>query len=215
MTRLLANFGVAGSTPLLARFSMPVGGSAGESLVRNGDFSGDADNDGMPDAWLFSSNAKQATCRRERTHNESDSVSLVLVCPATKGDKKSSTMLAQHDVPVKKGQWYRISFRAKAERLAAGSATVAISNMANWRALFDYQRFTPGPEWQQFSFEGQSKDTAQRQTRLQIWYSDAGTLWLSDVQVTPINDPTQGRWLDGFYMDKPEAWDDPYRFFRW
>jgi hypothetical protein len=24
-----------------------------------------------------------------------------------------------------------------------------------------------------------------------------------------------GRWQQGLYLDKPEAWDDPYRFFRW
>ena len=23
------------------------------------------------------------------------------------------------------------------------------------------------------------------------------------------------RWLEGFYLDEPEEWDDPYRFFRW
>jgi hypothetical protein len=23
------------------------------------------------------------------------------------------------------------------------------------------------------------------------------------------------RWLEGFYLDRPEEWDDPYRFFRW
>ena len=23
------------------------------------------------------------------------------------------------------------------------------------------------------------------------------------------------RWLHGFYLDEPEEWDDPYRFFRW
>ncbi len=23
------------------------------------------------------------------------------------------------------------------------------------------------------------------------------------------------RWLDSFYLDVPEEWDDPYRFFRW
>ena len=30
-------------------------------------------------------------------------------------------------------------------------------------------------------------------------------------------DPTRGekRWLQGLYMDTPEEWDDPYRFFRW
>lgn len=26
---------------------------------------------------------------------------------------------------------------------------------------------------------------------------------------------SQKRWLDGLYLDPPEEWDDPYRFFRW
>ena len=26
---------------------------------------------------------------------------------------------------------------------------------------------------------------------------------------------THKRWLDGLYLDEPEAWDDPYRFFCW
>jgi hypothetical protein len=30
-----------------------------------------------------------------------------------------------------------------------------------------------------------------------------------------IPDPTVGRWLEGFYLDVPTEWDDPYRFFRW
>jgi hypothetical protein len=26
---------------------------------------------------------------------------------------------------------------------------------------------------------------------------------------------SERRWLDGLYLDQPEEWDDPYRFFRW
>jgi hypothetical protein len=26
---------------------------------------------------------------------------------------------------------------------------------------------------------------------------------------------SEARWLDGLYLDRPEEWDDPYRFFRW
>ena len=29
------------------------------------------------------------------------------------------------------------------------------------------------------------------------------------------SDESVGRWLDGLYLDEPEEWDDPYRFFRW
>jgi hypothetical protein len=28
-------------------------------------------------------------------------------------------------------------------------------------------------------------------------------------------DAKETRWLEGFYLDKPEEWDDPYRHFRW
>jgi hypothetical protein len=32
----------------------------------------------------------------------------------------------------------------------------------------------------------------------------------------PVEVPGSGqRWLDGLYLDAPEEWDDPYRFFRW
>ncbi|MGC8989254.1 MAG: hypothetical protein ACP5MD_03945, partial [Verrucomicrobiia bacterium] len=31
----------------------------------------------------------------------------------------------------------------------------------------------------------------------------------------PPSENENARWLEGFYLDKPEEWDDPYRFFRW
>ncbi len=215
LTRLLGNMGVAGSTPLLVRFSTPVGGSGGTSVVKNGDFSADADNDSMPDEWILSSDLRESTWKCERIRQDDDAVALVLTCPPVEGEKRSSTMLAQHDVSVKKGQWYRISFEARAERLVSESVTMTITNTATWRSFFEYQRFVPGPKWKRFSFEVQSNDTANERTRLQIWYDGAGKLWLADVRVEPIASPTEGRWLEGLYLDVPEEWDDPYRFFRW
>jgi beta-galactosidase len=31
----------------------------------------------------------------------------------------------------------------------------------------------------------------------------------------PVKSGDEKRWLDGLYLDQPEEWDDPYRFFRW
>ena len=31
----------------------------------------------------------------------------------------------------------------------------------------------------------------------------------------PVAAKPEQRWLTGFYLDQPEEWDDPYRFFRW
>jgi hypothetical protein len=32
---------------------------------------------------------------------------------------------------------------------------------------------------------------------------------------TPLGHNESGRWLQGYYLDEPQEWDDPYRFFRW
>jgi hypothetical protein len=44
----------------------------------------------------------------------------------------------------------------------------------------------------------------------------AGSTPLLDRFHRPV-DPAhpERRWLEGFYLDQPEEWDDPYRFFRW
>jgi hypothetical protein len=170
--------------------------------LKNGDFSADANGDGIPDQWLFAPGTKSDTCKLETSSTSKDG-------------KKPSTMFAQHGVPVKKGQWYRISLKARAEDLTAKRVAIAIQNTANWQSCFAYQYFSPAPEWKEYRFEVQSNATSANQTRFQIWYADAGKLWLSNLRFEPISDPTKGRWLEGLYLDIPEAWDDPYRFFRW
>jgi len=43
-----------------------------------------------------------------------------------------------------------------------------------------------------------------------------GTTPLLERFHSPVNAaPAESRWLDGFYLDQPEEWDYPYRFFRW
>ena len=44
----------------------------------------------------------------------------------------------------------------------------------------------------------------------------AGSTPLLDRFHNPVDVGESGpRWLQGFYLDQPQEWDDPYRFFRW
>jgi hypothetical protein len=43
----------------------------------------------------------------------------------------------------------------------------------------------------------------------------SSTPLLARFHVPPDIARTENRWLEGFYLDQPEEWDDPYRFFRW
>jgi len=216
LARLLANMGAGGPTPLLSRFATPVGAAgARESLIRNGDFSVDTDGDGTADHWSISGDSRQMTAARERVAPGTDEWNQRLTC-AGFGEKESgSLMLAQHGVPVQKGQWYRVSFAAKSESLRGARVTMTLMNTENWRSLFPYQRFAPREDWKQFTFLVQANDSADSRTRFQLWHGAIGTVWFSDVRMEPCNPPSQGRWLTGLYLDEPEEMDDPYRFFRW
>jgi hypothetical protein len=216
VSRLLGNLGVASSTPLLERFSDPVGASNGRSLVKNGDFSTDTNGDGLADEWEFGANPKGAVCTREALAGPGGGwAQLIAVPPVAAGAKPPEVMIAQHEMPILGGQWYRLSLRTRAEGLTTRDISWAVQNTANWQSLFDYQNFAPKAEWQTNSFVLQAKDTAAKGTKFQIWFTGTGKLWLSDVRLEPIQDPTTGRWLDGLYLTRPTEWDDPYRFFGW
>ncbi|MGA2866434.1 MAG: hypothetical protein ABSF95_18320 [Verrucomicrobiota bacterium] len=216
VSRLLGNLGVSGSTPLLERFGDPVGASKGPSVVKNGDFSTDANGDGLADEWEFSASAKGAACTREALPGPGGGwAQLIAVPPVAAGAKAPEVMIAQHDLPIRAAQWYRLSLRTRAEGLTTKDITWTVQNTANWQALFDYQNFAPKAEWRTTSFVLQAKDTAAKGTKFQLWFTGTGKLWLADVRLEPIQDPTVGRWLDGLYVTRPVEWDDPYRFFGW
>ncbi|MEO0069572.1 MAG: hypothetical protein ABIK18_02110, partial [candidate division WOR-3 bacterium] len=122
--------------------------------------------------------------------------------------------IAQHDVPAEEGQWYRISLKAKSEGFKGASVALALQNTDTWQSLFGYKRFAPTEQWKEFTFLVQANATTSK-TRFQIWHSNVGTLWLSDIRMMPCEPPSQGRWTSGLYLDAVQEWDDPYRFFRW
>lgn len=216
VSRLLANLGVAGETPLLERFSEPIGASQGVSILKNGNFGTDTNGDGLADEWEFGSGAKGAVCSREQLSDTNGGWAQVIsVPPVSSETKPSEVMIYQHNIPIKGGQWYRLSLRTRATDLTTRNVTFTVQNTANWQPLFDYKNFEPKAEWQTFSFDLQAKETAINGTKFQIWFTGTGKLWLANVRLEPISDPTIGRWLDGLYLTKPTEWDDPYRFFRW
>jgi len=214
VSRLLANLGVSGSTPLLERFGSPVGASEGPSVLKNGDFSIDANGDGLADGWECS--VKSGSCAREAVAGPGSGWAQVInVPPVAAGDKPPEVMIAQHDFPIRGAQWYRLFLRTRAGGLSANDVTWTVQDTANWQALFDYNKFAPKAEWQSFSFIVQAKNTVASGTKFQIWFTGTGKLWLADVRLEPIQDPTAGRCLEGLYLTRPTEWDDPYRFFGW
>ncbi len=216
VSRLLGNLGVSGSTPLLERFGEPAGGSQGLSVVKNGDFRADANGDGLADDWECGPSASGAACTREELPEPRDGwTQVITVPPVASGAKAPEVMIAQHNLPIGRDQWYRLSLRTRAENLTTKDISWTVQNTSNWQSLFDYRTFAPKAEWQTISYLVQAKDTAAKGTKFQIWFTGTGKLWLADVRLEPTQDPTIGRWIEGLYLTRPAEWDDPYRFFGW
>jgi beta-galactosidase len=215
LNRVLGNLGIRGETPLLERFESPVVQTVGDSLVKNGQFNRDSDTDGMPDDWSFSSEDPKASCIWERSGPGNLTHSVRMSVPDSGERRRTGGMLAQHGVPIREGQWYRVAFWARADDLPARQFLVAVQETTRWQSLLEYQRVTPEATWREYVFLLRGRGTADKNTRFQIWFDGTGTLWLADVRIVPCAPPTMGRWSEGFYLDRPQEWDDPYRFFRW
>jgi hypothetical protein len=69
---------------------------------------------------------------------------------------------------------------------------------------------------EQFNLRKTYRRTCFLVTRLLANMGVAGATPILGRFSSPV-DPAKAekRWLDGLYLDQPEEWDDPYRFFRW
>ena len=215
VNRILANFGVSSSTPLLEWFKEPAGNAQQASVVRNGTFSADGNADGLADDWELSSSQKSSTCSREPLPGTGSWAQVISVASPGAGAKPSEVLLAQYNLPIKEQQWYRLGLRARAEGLTAKNVSCTVQNTKTWRELVQTQNFAPKGNWQTFSFPVKANATAEKEAKFQIWFNGTGKLWLADVRLEPIDDPTAGRCSQGMYLTRPTEWDDPYRFFGW
>lgn len=138
---------------------------------------------GVPDNWTTAGNAavhQALTLDRGRSGGSCAR----LECTEFTGDGPDyHAMLCQVGrVAVRKGQWYRLAFSAKAERLKAGSVEVALTNTRPWENVGLSDAFTPAAEWAPFEILFRaSADLPAANSRLQLWFKGTGTLWVDDV----------------------------------
>jgi hypothetical protein len=87
----------------------------------------------------------------------------------------------------------------------ATNASVVVCQLAPWQ--FDYRG--------NFGLKRTFRRTSFLVARLLGNLGVEGTKPLAGRFSTPVAKGEAGRWLEGLYLDQPEEWDDPYRFFRW
>jgi len=88
----------------------------------------------------------------------------------------------------------------------AENANVVFCQLAPWQ--FDYKKL--------YNLKRTFRRTSYLLTRLLANMGATGETPLLERFGSPVDaSKAEKRWLEGLYMDVPEEWDDPYRFFRW
>ncbi len=87
----------------------------------------------------------------------------------------------------------------------AGDSNVVFCQLAPWQLDYSGEKMNIKRTFRKASY---------LLTRLLGNMGAAGQTPLLERLSSPVAQGEQ-RWLNGFYLDVPEEWDDPYRFFRW
>ncbi|HIQ21926.1 MAG TPA: hypothetical protein EYH34_11930 [Planctomycetes bacterium] len=158
------------------------------NLVYNADFEQDADGDGVPDGWR-SSGRRQIRQRLTLDAGHDGGRAAKLECTSyVGGTPDSHAMVCQvGKVPIRRGQWYRLSLWVKGSGIERGICEVAVSNMRPWQASGVAGRFAVPAQWQRIEILSRAaRDVPAATSRLQFWFHGTGTLWLDDVVLEPV-----------------------------
>jgi hypothetical protein len=170
----------------LAIWAMAATAAEQPNLVDNGSFETDAERNGIPDRWQASGDGNVTqTLTLERGRDGSRCARLECTRFATR-TPASHAMLCQMGVPIRRGKEYRVTFWARGERIAAEMVSVALSDTSVWDNCGLQGAFAPSPEWKQYEFLFQATRDCAEKSRLQIWFTSTGTLWVDDVQFTEV-----------------------------
>lgn len=154
-------------------------------LTRNGDFS-QVDARGVPEGWAC---AGASDIKQELTRDvgpDGKGFSAKLTCTEFhSGTPSSHAMICQvGTVAVQQGKWYRLSFLARGQGISGG-VRVGLSNMKPWGSVGLSGSFSARGTWKPFEFVFRATaDLPAENSRLQIWYTSTGTLWLANVSLT-------------------------------
>ena len=152
------------------------------NLVANPSF--EAVTDGRPDGWVLG-NSSGNEAALTAVELEDGTRALRLQCTHF---ERGWVIAAQDDVvPVRKGRYYRLTFRARTENLKTG-CHVAIYQRQPWRNCGLNRGFVPGTGWLDYEMYFAGERDADN-TRLEFYFSATGTLYLDDIVLTEAERP--------------------------
>ena len=153
------------------------------NLIANGDFS--AATGEKPQQWETSGDTRAVAQTLRVVRDPAGKSCAELTCTrCDAGTPAAHAMLAQVGVlRLVKGKTYAFSCRLRSEGLAGGSVSVAISDTKAWVNCGLEGQSPVGSEWRTFRRVFRASRDVGPANRLQIWFTEPGTLWVGDVRL--------------------------------
>ncbi len=153
-----------------------------ENLVANGDFA--RVENGKPVSWETSGHPERVK-QEISVVKEGGKNCAKLTCTRIDGEGGSvHAMIAQVGVvELREGSIYEFTCRARQEGMRGRSVSVAISDTSVWANCGLERSLGLDTDWRTFRFTFRAKRTVRQTSRLQFWFLETGTLYLSDVAI--------------------------------
>ncbi len=162
------------------------------NLLANPTFDEDANGDRTPDAWRVSGDGGVTQTLSIERDGEGQPCAKLACTAFTASGPASHVMLCQMDIPIERGHYYRLAFRARGEGISGDMVQIGMRDTRNWTSLGLDEAFVPLAEWKNHAFVFQAPQDCPVGSRLQIWFTSTGTLWLADAELVKTERPQYG-----------------------
>ena len=166
--------------------------AAQANLLANPTFDQDANGDRVPDAWRASGDGGVTQTLSIERDGEGQPCAKLACTAFTASGPASHVMLCQMDIPIERGRYYRLAFRARGEGISGDIVQIGMRDTRNWTSLGLDEAFVPLAEWKNHAFVFQAPQDCPVGSRLQIWFTSTGTLWLADAELVKTERPQYG-----------------------
>jgi hypothetical protein len=180
---VLCSFALLWAATTFAEEAKP--SAAAPNLVANGDFSQAAG--GKPDKWRADGDSSvEQTLSVAKDADGRPYAKLVCTrCEHT--SPASHAMLAQMGgAQLVKGRMYEFSCRMRCEGMKGRTVSVSLPDTKVWQDSGLSAQFSLGPSWKTYSRIFRAKADVGPTGRLQIWFTEPGTLCVADVRISQV-----------------------------
>ncbi len=151
------------------------------------DFEQDADGDGVADGWETPYGAAANALDVEFALDEGHDGGSSQMIRCTRYEDGHAMIAQVGTVAIERGEWYRATVWMRAD--GDVRVGVGIHDTDGWRQCGLWANVHPPSSWRRYSWRFQGDHDCHETSRLQIWFSSTGTLWVDDLTLERIEAP--------------------------